>query len=416
MRCAEILEARECAEYQRFLRRGRELRDERLRIGGVLFHQGAVAGLTGQVGEQDGCLRSRGKIAELKQGFASLHELLGAGLVVVATASPEPQQEVRPLLVVLGRQVERLPGELHRLRKRAQRRGPVGSCDECASRALLQLLALGPRGTRQLERGDVVVGEHLGVLLAPAESLEPLRGGSMLLTACRRGIWPYATSRTRAWRNAYSLGARHRASPCPLHELLALERVESLVRAASGPAAEPGERCAPEHLPEHRGVLEQRLLLGRQRVEARGDDALHALRQRRARRQRPARRASARTARRTAGLPPARSSSAACVSAGSSGRSSSAQHEAPVSRPRAATSDSVVRVELAAAPRRTGARATPVARCTTTSSGTPLTQSTRWSMKSSSPSSAQWRSSNTSTVGLSSASPSRNRRQAANAL
>ena len=50
----------------------------------------------------------------------------------------------------------------------------------------------------------------------------------------------------------------------------------------------------------------------------------------------------------------------------------------------------------------------------TSSIGTPETQSARWSMKSSSPASAQWRSSKTRTIGRCSASPSRNARQAVN--
>ena len=49
------------------------------------------------------------------------------------------------------------------------------------------------------------------------------------------------------------------------------------------------------------------------------------------------------------------------------------------------------------------------------SSGTVVAQSARWSTKSSSPSSAQWRSSNTSTSGRCSAAASSSRRQAANA-
>jgi hypothetical protein len=40
--------------------------------------------------------------------------------------------------------------------------------------------------------------------------------------------------------------------------------------------AKPAE---PEHLPHHGRVLQQRLLGRRQRVESRGDDALHRLRQ-----------------------------------------------------------------------------------------------------------------------------------------
>src|SRR5436190_13569073 len=63
--------------------------------------------------------------------------------------------------------------------------------------------------------------------------------------------------------------ARDRTAPCALHELLLLQRMETVLVDA--------ERTEPEHLPQHRSDLQYRLLLRRERVEARGDDALHAL-------------------------------------------------------------------------------------------------------------------------------------------
>jgi hypothetical protein len=45
----------------------------------------------------------------------------------------------------------------------------------------------------------------------------------------------------------------------------------------AGPAAESGDRPGPEHLPDHRGVLQQPLVRRRQQVQPRGDDALDRL-------------------------------------------------------------------------------------------------------------------------------------------
>ena len=55
--------------------------------------------------------------------------------------------------------------------------------------------------------------------------------------------------------------------------------VQTLVEHRAVPARERRERARPEGLAEYRRVLEQRLLFGRQEVEARGDQPLHRLRQ-----------------------------------------------------------------------------------------------------------------------------------------
>ena len=66
-----------------------------------------------------------------------------------------------------------------------------------------------------------------------------------------------------------------RAPAISRHELLSRKRVQS---AFERPALAT-EGSQPEDSPDHGCVLEQRLLLGRQRVEPGGDDALHGLRE-----------------------------------------------------------------------------------------------------------------------------------------
>src|SRR5215211_4324527 len=65
-----------------------------------------------------------------------------------------------------------------------------------------------------------------------------------------------------------------------LDELLAGEAVEELLGALAGDAAQLRHRVEPEHLAEHRGVLDERLLLLAQRVETRGDQPLDGFGQR----------------------------------------------------------------------------------------------------------------------------------------
>ncbi len=64
--------------------------------------------------------------------------------------------------------------------------------------------------------------------------------------------------------------ALDRAATRALHEFLLLERMQLLLRRP--------ESTEPEHLSDHRRVLQQRLLLERERVESRGDDPLDGLR------------------------------------------------------------------------------------------------------------------------------------------
>jgi hypothetical protein len=72
--------------------------------------------------------------------------------------------------------------------------------------------------------------------------------------------------------------ARNRRAPRPLHELLPLEPVQHLLRIPARDPADALDRAEPEHLPDDRGILQQRLLFRGQRVESRRDDSLHRLR------------------------------------------------------------------------------------------------------------------------------------------
>ena len=68
--------------------------------------------------------------------------------------------------------------------------------------------------------------------------------------------------------------ASDRRSALAADELLPLEGMQPLLRFVPFEAADGAHRSEPEDLAEHRRVLEELLLFGREPVEARGDDAL----------------------------------------------------------------------------------------------------------------------------------------------
>src|SRR5437016_13562086 len=94
----------------------------------------------------------------------------------------------------------------------------------------------------------------------------------MLLCALRARYLPVRNvSNERMLERELRL-AVDRATSRALYQLLLSERVQLLL-------CRP-ERSEPKHFADHRSVLDQRLLVRRQRIEPRRDDALDGLRQR----------------------------------------------------------------------------------------------------------------------------------------
>src|SRR6185312_16463463 len=71
--------------------------------------------------------------------------------------------------------------------------------------------------------------------------------------------------------------AGHGGTPCALDELLAVESVEPLPCIIAVDSVEREHGSVPEHLAEHRGVLQQNLLLLGKGVETGGDDSVDRL-------------------------------------------------------------------------------------------------------------------------------------------
>jgi hypothetical protein len=122
-----------------------------------------------------------------------------------------------------------------------------------------------------------MVREHLRMVIDTAERLEPLGCAAMLVDSRRSG-----DLRIRNVADEYVaegvLGlSGQRRTPLPAHELLSIECMQQLFSAATIQAGDRLERSGPEHLPEHRRVLQQILLCRRKTVEPCRDDALHVL-------------------------------------------------------------------------------------------------------------------------------------------
>ena len=289
-----------------------------------------------------------------------------------------------------------------------ERERALSAFGERLPRRLAERGRVEPGGLGEGERLVVVVGEHLGVVLGAVagEGREPFRGAPVLLRPLRaRDLAVGDVADERVEEGVLRL-AGDRGAAVAADELLPLERVQdALVRAR--------QRARPEDLADHRRVLQERLLLRREPVDPRRDQALHRLGQRQ-------------VAALVLGEHPRVLLGVERVALGA------LQHRllrvgvehGAVEQPLEEDGGLVVGeradreregVALAAAPAGPPVEQLRAGRSPTIRSGTVVAQSARWSTKSSSPSSAQWRSSKTSTSGRCSAAASSSRRQAANA-
>ncbi len=122
------------------------------------------------------------------------------------------------------------------------------------------------------------MGEHLGLVLGPAERLDPLGGAPVLLRPLRTRDLPVGDVADQHVPERVLRLAGDRRCARTLDELLALERVKSSSSACQRVTPSTAcDRAEPEHLPDDGRVLEQPLLRFGERVEPRGDDPLHRL-------------------------------------------------------------------------------------------------------------------------------------------
>ena len=203
--------------------------------------------------------------------FARLGELVDALQLSHVADSAVLQQQAGPFGVPHLGEREGLAEIVLRLRECVQRQRVLAGIAQRSPRAHDEVVDILARRACELERAGVVVRNHLRVILGTTERLDPLGGTRVFLRPLGARNLPV---RDVAHQDVLERELRltgDRAAPRALHELLLLQRVQALLADT--------ERPEPEHLAQHRGVLQRRLLLRRQPVQARGDDPLHGLRQ-----------------------------------------------------------------------------------------------------------------------------------------
>ena len=189
-----------------------------------------------------------------------------------------PQQKLRSSRVPLGRQIERRAVEPSRDGVGAELEGAVARLAQCSHGPSGELVGRLPRGAGELERAEIVVGEHLGVVLPAAESLDPLGGEAVLVSPHgARDLAVGDVADEHMVKRVLGL-TFHGRMPSPAHELLSLERAKQLLDCCGRVLPDRSERVDPEHLTDDGGVLDEILLRLGKSVEAGGDQPVQGLR------------------------------------------------------------------------------------------------------------------------------------------
>jgi hypothetical protein len=132
------------------------------------------------------------------------------------------------------------------------------------------------RGLGELERREVVVREHLGVILRAAERFDPLGGETMLRYPRRtRDLTVGDVSKQDVTERVLRLSLRGRVLIAS-NELPPLEPEHALLDGPAVLRRHRSDGAAPEDSADHCSVLDERLLVIRKAVETRGDDPVHS--------------------------------------------------------------------------------------------------------------------------------------------
>ncbi len=171
--------------------RGRRVGEQ----GGGLFQMVERFGLAlrpARLAQEDDRLRRALAVAPGEEGVPRVREDVGAGRLGVEEGLAVAEEQLRPFGVVFGQQVEGAAIEAHRSRERVEPRHPVACLAERETGALGKRFRSLPGRTRKVERGQVVVGEHLGAVLGPlrVQGLDPLGREPCFSPRRPRGIWP----------------------------------------------------------------------------------------------------------------------------------------------------------------------------------------------------------------------------------
>ena len=245
-RCSHCL-----AHEHRELRTARRLvGDQRISSIGVLVEQVASALQPVANGEQHLGFRGARGIALGEQDLPGLFEARG----IVGRPFEHGRgsaKEQPPALGVIFR--PELQGRVVETLGRFDGVESCGSIARIAERVAGSLVESGgvePRRPSELERLEVVVGQHLGLILRAAERLDPGGGATVLLGADASGNLAVRDVADKQVPERVLALAGDRARAGALDELLALELEEQLLRGCAFRAADGFERSQPEDLAE----------------------------------------------------------------------------------------------------------------------------------------------------------------------
>ena len=225
-----------------------------------------------------------GRLLVLAHGEQSVprgHEVGRPGRPTMEEAFRVREEDARALLVVHGPEVERgLQGARRRL-EAVERERPLPCLPERLARALRELGRVATARLLQRESALVVVRHHIGEVLAVAlHRLDPERSLLVPLGAPPTRDLGVGHVAHEDMVESVHAGRRGREHLLSADELLPLERSEALVEDVAREPAHAREGPEREDATEDGCILQELLLLDREAVETRRNEALHRLRER----------------------------------------------------------------------------------------------------------------------------------------
>ena len=127
------------------------------------------------VGQHDDRLSRRLAVSAREQPVARLDELLLAFLNADVTRPPEAEEKIGIVGIARLGNRQCVAEVFLRLRQCVQRQRSITRFAQCPAHPASDRAHVLARRTRKLEGVDVVVRDHLGLILGPAERLDPLR-------------------------------------------------------------------------------------------------------------------------------------------------------------------------------------------------------------------------------------------------
>ena len=221
--------------------------NQRTGVVEMLGHAFSLSLVPHEIREHQRGLCGRLAITGREEAVARFLELLCAAPVTEVAHATEAEQQLEPFGLFLWAERQRLSVvPLSRLQS-VEGRGAVPRLSKRDSGSRRDRVDVAPGGAGELDGTQIVVRDHLGVVLGSAQGLDPLGCASVFLRSLDAGDLPVGDVANKQMLEGELGFAFDRAATRTLHELFLLERVELLFCR--------GERAEPEHLPQHGRVL-----------------------------------------------------------------------------------------------------------------------------------------------------------------